>query len=407
MTYRQIISGMALFLVGASTPCLSGPQQNSEKTIFQATAERFRFMPGTVLNVDGKNHLITVVAEFGKLVGDWSPNKLVLVASHDGGKNWETDKVSVFQEPVRGPNITSPSFLRLSDQEVLFFFNSNGMWYKRSTDNTKTWGNPVRLPYFGDPVYGGSDMAAEHPVLLKSGRIVLPYYYLQGDQCANGKYSGYVSPLYSDDNGRTWKRANRITVRARDWWLGGLGDRSSNPNMCFVAEEPAVVELKDGRLFMLIRTYAGWYYKSYSKDQGATWSEPVNSGIPAPGAIPTLRRIPSTGDLLLIYNHGEPEEINGAWPRHTLAAMISRDEGKTFSSMRVLVGGKDFPGKITMPAVTFLGNDAVIFYGKSPSKLNSYDWVRQIVPIPWFYEGDKTKVYGEGNLDAKVQDVKK
>ena len=392
--------GVALAFIGVLTPGMPAPQQNQEKTILQATPDRFRFMPGAVLNVDGKNHLITVVAEFGKLVGDHSPNKLVLVASYDGGQTWESDQISTFQEPLRGPNITSPSFLRLSDQEVLFLFSSNGMWYKRSTDNTKTWGEPVRLPYFGDPVYGGCDVAAEHAVLLKSGRILLPYYYLEPDQCANGRYSGYVSPVYSDDKGRTWKRANTITVRARDWWLAGLGKKSSNPNMCFVAEEPAVVELKDGRLFMLIRTYAGWYYKSYSANQGASWSEPVNSGIPAPGAIPTLRRIPTTGDLLLIYNYGEPEEINGAWPRNRLASIISRDEGKTFSSMRLLSGAKDFEGKITMPALTFLGNDAVIFYGKSPTKLNSYNWVRQIVPISWFYEGDKTKVYGESKSNA-------
>src|SRR5262252_1239191 len=67
--------GMALAFMGVATPGMAPPHQNQEKTILQATPERFRFMPGAVLNVDGKNHLITVVAEFGKLVGDNSPNK--------------------------------------------------------------------------------------------------------------------------------------------------------------------------------------------------------------------------------------------------------------------------------------------------------------------------------------------
>lgn len=398
---------VVMVLISIPTYWGSAAEQNPEKTILKATPERYRFMPGCVLNVDGKKHLITVVAEFGKVASDHSPNKLVMVASHDGGQTWETDKLSVFQEPLRGTNVTSPSFLRLSDQEVLFVFSSNGMWYRRSTDNTNTWGDPVRLPYLGDPAYGGSDVAAEHAVLLKSGRILLPYYYLEPDQCADGRYSAYIMPLYSDDKGRTWLKSNRITVRARDYRLGALGERSSNPKMCFTAEEPAVVELKDGRLFMLIRTYAGWFYKSYSKDQGATWSEPVSSGIPAPGSIPTIRRIPTTGDLLLIYSYGEPEEIHGAWPRNRLASMISKDEGETFSSRRLLSGGKDFPGKVTMPAVTFLGDEALVFYGKSQSMANSYDWVQQVVPIPWFYEGDKSKVYREASSDGKDQSGKK
>jgi hypothetical protein len=109
--------------------------------------------------------------------------------------------------------------------------------------------------------------------------------------------------------------------------------------------------------------------------------------------------MPGTGDILLISSYGEPDEIHGAWPRNRLVSTISRDEGNTFSSMRLLTGSRDFAGKVTMPAVTFVGNEALIFYGKSPTKANTYDWVRQVVPIAWFYEGEKAKVFGARYLE--------
>ena len=202
--------------------------------------------------------------------------------------------------------------------------------------------------------------------------------------------SSYALSFYSDDKGHSWKKSNEITVQ-----LPSKG-RKTSP----AAEEPAIIELKDGRLLMLMRTYVGWFYKSYSDDKGATWSDPVNSGIVAPGAMPTLARIPSTGHILLIFNYAEREEIDGPFPRSRMATMISKDEGQNFSSLCILDGSKEFAGKMTMATVSFVGRNALIFYSKSPTKANFYSWMQQVIPINWFYEGDYTKVYGEEFLKS-------
>jgi sialidase-1 len=222
-------------------------------------------------------------------------------------------------------------------------------------------------------------MAHDHAVLLKSGRVILPTW-VSHDRMK----STYSFTFYSDDKGHTWKKSNEITVR-----LPSKG-RDTSP----AAEEPTIVELKDGGLLMLIRTYVGSFFKSYSNDRGATWSEAVNSGIPAPGAQPTLVRIPASGDLLLLFNYGEAEEINGPWPRTRIASAISRDEGRTFSSIRILDGSPNFKGKITMANVTFSGKNAIVCYSKSPNQRNIYSWMLQVLPTAWFYEGDWGKVYG-------------
>lgn len=360
-----------------------------ERTLFEATEEQFRYSEGSLLNLDGKHELLMVVSVFAKGGHDNTPARLLAWRSHDGGLTWEKDEPHVFQENIGKETVLIPSFLRLSKKEVLFFFavtnslHDAGMWVRRSSDNGKTWGKPDRLPYDG---YGSS--ANDHAVLLKSGRIVLPCFVSR-----DGLASSYSYCFYSDDKGHTWKKSNEITVN-----LPSKG-RKTSP----AAEEPAVIELRDGRLLMLMRTYVGWFYKSYSTDGGASWSEPVNSGIPAPGAMPTLVRMPNTGDLLLLFNYGEPHENDGPFPRNRMASAISQDEGRNFSSIRILDGNSEFPGKMTMANVTFLGDTALVFYSKSPTKKNFYSWMQQVMPVQWFYEGDNSKIFGEKYLKQMLK----
>ena len=155
-----------------------------------------------------------------------------------------------------------------------------------------------------------------------------------------------------------------------------------------------MIERKDGRLLMFMRTYVGSFYKSYSSDGGATWSAPVDSGVAAPGAMPTLARLPTTGDILLLFNYSEPSEIDGPFPRNRMASAISSDEGETFGSIRILDGNAGFPGKLTMANVTFVGKNALIFYSKSPTRKNHYSWMQQLLPIQWFYRPDPVKETG-------------
>jgi sialidase-1 len=149
---------------------------------------------------------------------------------------------------------------------------------------------------------------------------------------------------------------------------------------------------------MFMRVYLKSIYVSYSDDNGATWSKPESSGIPSPGAMPTLRRLP-TGDILLVWNWAEVEKIDGPWPRNRISTVISTDDGKNFSSLRHLDdGGEDFAGKMTMPNVAVVEDHVVITYSKSMTKKNAYNWCLQVVPIKWLYEGDKSVVYGQEYL---------
>lgn len=86
-------------------------------------------------------------------------------------------------------------------------------------------------------------------------------------------------------------------------------------------DEHMILELKDGRLLMLIRTPRG-ADAAWSVDQGKTWSVPVDSGLGGPCSRLFIRRLKS-GRVLLINHY----EFTG---RNNLTALLSEDDGKTW-----------------------------------------------------------------------------
>lgn len=110
----------------------------------------------------------------------------------------------------------------------------------------------------------------------------------------------------SSDKGKTWRRRGGVVF----------------PHFNF--DEHMIVELKDGRLWMLARTQKGMA-ETYSTDKGRSWSKPA---IRFPH-IPTrfhIRRLAS-GRLLLV-RHGP---VDRRTPKRShLTAFLSDDEGKTW-----------------------------------------------------------------------------
>jgi predicted neuraminidase len=122
----------------------------------------------------------------------------------------------------------------------------------------------------------------------------------------------------STDEGRTWKLHG--AVKSKPWAL-----------------ENMIVELKDGRLWMLIRTNSGVLWQSHSTDKGRTWTEGNPSNIKSPGSRFYIRRL-SSGNLLLINHH----KFTG---RSHLTAQLSTDDGATWNEGLLL----DERGSVSYP----------------------------------------------------------
>ncbi|MBM3826786.1 MAG: exo-alpha-sialidase [Verrucomicrobia bacterium] len=165
------------------------------------------------------------------------------------------------------------------------------------------------------------------PLFIDGGRrLVLPTH-------GNG-----TTMWLSDDGGLTWRRS-KTTIKSPPHAVGGVhrGLRWQN-----IAVEATVVELRDGRLWALLRTSQDHHYESFSADRGETWSEGRPSRFAATLTMPTLGRLPDGRLLLLWTNQAALPELSTATGRgedaftnrDTLHAAISADDGLTWQGFR-------------------------------------------------------------------------
>ena len=160
----------------------------------------------------------------------------------------------------------------------------------------------------------------------------------------DNKHRLYV--LRSDDDGRTWAESTVESPPEHVVAPPHQGVRWQNQGC-----EPTVVELSDGRLWMLIRTSTDFHWESTSDDGGETWSPVRPSRFHGTLTMPTLHRLRDGRVLALWCNtvplpeiaHTEPYlfpwECNGLSEdvftnRDAFHAAISDDDGKTWHGFR-------------------------------------------------------------------------
>src|SRR5665811_1073625 len=89
---------------------------------------------------------------------------------------------------------------------------------------------------------------------LSNGRILVPVS-LHKTPNSEWRNRGELRCYYSDDNGASRNRGQVLPAPAD-----------------VITQEPGVVELKDGRIMMIIRANHAGQYKSFSPNQGITWT---------------------------------------------------------------------------------------------------------------------------------------
>jgi sialidase-1 len=278
-------------------------------------------------------------------------------------------------------NVMSVSLLRLQDGSIcLFYLRKNSVhdcrpYVRRSTDDGKTWGDPV-------PCLDGEGywvLNNDWVVMLRSGRLVFPVA-LHTRKGSDYNHRGIATVWFSDDSGGTWHPSETKLHCPTD---SGAG-----------FQEPGVVQLKEGRLLMFIRTRLGRQYYSYSKDEGTTWSPGEPSPLLSPLSPASIKRIPSTGDLLAVWNdhEGMPSEYRaserGARPfggkRTPLTLAVSRDKGRTWQDRRNLL--TDPAGWYCYTAIHFTGDNVLLGFASGGSGLPELSKMDvAVVPIASLY----------------------
>jgi sialidase-1 len=280
--------------------------------------------------------------------GDDAAADLAMRISPDRGRTWSDDKIVI--RHTGGLNVMSVSLLRLSSGEIaLFYLRKTSQEDCRpmvclSTDEAKTWSEPTVC--ITDEV-GYYVLNNDRAVQLRRGRLVLPVAWHQGPGRARDT-AGVIMCYLSDDSGKTWRRS-------KDSFQGHApaGQR-------ITVQEPGVVELKDGRLMMYLRTNAGSQYVCHSQDGGETWSKAEPSPLASPLSPASIKRIPWTGDLLCVWNDHSGVHSYPAGRRTPLCLAISKDEGATWSRSQIIEGDPD--GWYCYTAITFLEDQMLLAY---------------------------------------------
>lgn len=166
----------------------------------------------------------------------------------------------------------------------------------------------------------GYDIMLNKPIVIKNGDWLFPVAVwdpalVAGTDCRpDGKHETGAHVYRSRDKGETFEKIGAVVAPGR--WF----------------DEHMLLEKRSGDIEMYIRTRYG-VGKAISKDGGESWSEAADSGLGGPNSRFYIGRLRS-GRVLLV-NHWN---FNG---RNNLTAMLSDDDGNTFTSRLLLDGRSD------------------------------------------------------------------
>ena len=270
---------------------------------------------------------------------------LVYSVSDDDGRRWSQPR-EVLDSSVaaQGSPIRSDSHVlglrRLRSGKVALCYGRRQkvsnlerqeIFFRTSVDEGRSWSKAISVtPLPGDDLYALHGSLTQ----LESGRLILPAYTsFSHNYVGRPKGIGHTwlpeyyatHMLYSDDQGETWDHTGAL-FHWKDMGYGG-----SAP-----CGEACVAETQDGRLLMLARSTNMRVLRSYSEDQGETWSLVELTNLNSSNAPVRLVRIPSTGDLLIAWNQVTAEEHSNGYGRSRLSTAISTDSGRTWGHFKTL-----------------------------------------------------------------------
>jgi hypothetical protein len=156
-----------------------------------------------------------------------------------------------------------------------------------------------------------------------------------------------------------------------------------------MVQEPGVVALDDGRLMLFCRTDDGCQYVAYSSDEGTSWSPLRASAIISPRSPASIKRIPTTGDLLLVWNNHAGIDPALAGKRTPLSTAISDDEGAHWRHLRVVEGDPD--GWYCYTAIAFAGEHVLLAHTAGDRRMTNGLATLQVtrLPVAWLYGGEE------------------
>jgi hypothetical protein len=284
---------------------------------------------------------------------DHSPAAIVEIYSDDQGRTWSQPKVVIPTGDYQ--NIMSVSFLRLASGKIARFHAvKRTKWLDChalmavSADEGVTWSTPKSI----NDAPGYFVLNNDRVIQTTSGRLIIPLGYHRTRGAADVRFSWDSRAItlwyYSDDEGATWQESTH-------WWAIPAASNSG-------LQEPGVVQVPDGSIYSWARTDLGVQYQFISRDDGLTFSAPERTTLSSPTSPASIKRLPHTNTLLVVYNDHSGKVPAPTKPerRAPLAVAFSTDNAKTWSPSQLIED--DLSGWYCYTAIHFTDDAVLLAY---------------------------------------------
>lgn len=302
-------------------PLIPVPLTYSPGPEYGTVSRKFQGIPGIAIAPSGR----IWATWYAGGTGEGPDNYVLLATSADRGATW-SEPVAVVAPPgnVRSfdPTLWHDPMGRMwwiwsqsySPKEGQIMDGRGGVWCVHTSESDSP------NPKFSAPQRIANGVMMNKPTVLSTGEWAFPtaVWEFGNPHLEEFRAERFSNIIVSIDNGRSFSRRGGADI----------------PERCF--DEHMIVELRDGRLWMLVRTLYG-IGQSFSSDCGRTWSPGEDSRLGGPNSRFLLHRL-NSGRLLLI-NHADIPAAEAlalcregkTWrPRKNITARLSDDDGKTW-----------------------------------------------------------------------------
>ena len=280
---------------------------------YSFATRNFQGIPGIEISPNGRLWATWYACGCG-IYTEGPENYSLLVTSKDGGKTW-SDPPKVVVDPEDWPvRAFDPVPWHDPLGRLWFIWTQNDVILPQGTSSWAiiTEDSTVENPAWSPPRKLAKGYMLNKPTVLTTGEWIFP-----------SSNPGNPVDLYvSTDEGKTIEHLGAAEIPKAGY------------------NEHIVIELKDGRLWLLARTSLG-IGQSFSGDKGKTWEE-GSLFWPGPSTRFHIRRLKSGRLLLVMHAAGETG-------RKKMTVYLSEDEGKTWPHQMLLDEGGSYPDAVEGP----------------------------------------------------------
>ncbi len=303
-------------------------------------------------------------------------NNVLVSRSTDKGKTWNDPHVLL----EAGQHAAALTVMHVAPGGKVIAFGAEWpselhytVWHyfrMESTDNGHSWS--PREPF---RIRDDENIMIGRPIQLHNGEYLLPASFFEKRpvplagaiaETARAASEAEALALLPDPSGTA--KANKFLTH-----LHGCSVLiTSNPQLRGMAEfggirnrplgllESTAVQLKDGRIVMLMRAeYGGFLWRAESSDNGRTWTGAWQTDIPNPTTLPAIIRLPD-GRIALIHN-ATGGVVGERAKRDPLSIWISDDEMKSWRVKADVITG----GSLAYPCPLIVDDRLIFSYDRN------------------------------------------